>query len=137
MTSDNASTITPIRRLRNLFLSLSLSIFFIGCSSVEVRDEEPVVVEPTAVVTSATETQSETTDTSTAQASVEPDPVVIREKSTASQIVGAVAVTAVTIWAVTEYIEEKIVPALTGLLVIYLISQAADHANQESAVDQM
>ena len=107
--------------IAKLLISVSFSFFLYSCAVVDARD-------PSAgQVTSAEEVISEpaTTEPQPADKKANPD------NQKAVEIAGAVLATIATVWVITEFIEEKVVPAVVGLTVAYLLYQAA--RNSESS----
>ena len=101
-------------------LFISLSFFLYSCTVVEVRDSD--VELPSASAAQKTE--------SDAKQSAEEEPNVVnkeaeRKTKKAAEVAGAVLATVATVWLITEYIEEKVVPAVIGLTVAYLIYQSS------------
>lgn len=107
-------------RIAKLLMSLGFSFFLISCAAVDTR-HAPTVPPATP--------QAEKGETTTQSQAASPPGV---EKEADSQrnekivaVAGAVVATVATIWVVTEFIEEKVVPAVLGLAVAYLLYQAS------------
>lgn len=111
--------------IAKLLTSLCLTFLLFSCATVDTRHA------PTGQPATSDAGESEPTAT---QSQATTPPVVDKKTDSTNEkvvaIAGAVVATVATIWVVTEFIEEKVIPAVLGLTVAYLLYQAS--RNNES-----
>jgi len=114
-------------------LTLSTVLFFIlsACTIITERETEPG---QSPVVTNTSDEKIGESNSDTASAE-QPQTTENTELSKGAKVAGAVIGTVATIYVVTKYIEEKVVPTVLGLAVAYLIYKTANDAEKNSTTN--